>query len=67
MHSRKQRTLLTAELWTEVFAYVEVAQIRYRSWYDIEDDHQTQRQLHQLRLVCKQFNEIFAARPLLLR
>jgi len=67
MHSSNQRTLLTAELWTEVFAHVEAAQIRYRSWNDIEDDHQNQRQLHQLRLVCKQFNEIFAAHPLFLR
>ena len=42
-------------------------QIRYRSWRDIEDDQHNQRQLHRLRLVCKQFNEIFAAQPLFVR
>ena len=67
MHCSKQRTLLTAELWTEVFAHVEAAQISYRSWHDIEDDQHNQRQLHRLRLVCKQFNEIFAAQPLFVR
>ena len=67
MHSGKQRTLLTAELWTEVFAHVEAPQIRYKSWNDIQDDQQNQRQLHQLRLVCKQFNKIFAAPSLFLR
>ncbi len=67
MHSRHQRTLLTAELWTEVFAHVEAAQIRYRSWDDVEDGKENQRQLHQLRLVCKQFNGIFASQPFFLR
>ena len=50
-----------------MFAHVEASQIRYRSWNDIEDGQQNQRQLHQLRLVCKQFNEIFAAPSLFLR
>ncbi len=67
MDSNKQQCLLTSELWTEVFAHVETARIGYRSWYDIEDDQQNQRQLHQLRLVCKQFNEVFAAQPLFLK
>lgn len=63
MHSGKQQTSLTPELWTEVFAHVGGAQIHYRSWDDVEDDQQNQRQLHQLRLVCKQFNEVFATQP----
>ena len=67
MHSSKQWSSLTAELWTEVFAHVEAAQIRYRNWHDVEDDQHNQRQLHRLRLVCKQFYEIFAAQPLFVR
>ncbi len=39
----------------------------YRTWNDIEDDQQNQRRLHQLRLVCKQFNEVFAAQSLFLK
>ena len=57
----------TPELWTKVFAHVETAQMGYRTWNDIEDDQQNQRRLHQLRLVCKQVNEVFAAQPLFLK
>ena len=67
MSSSKQQYLLTSELWTEVFAHVETAQMGYRTWNDIQDDQQNQRQMHQLRLVCKQFNEVFAAQPLFLK
>ena len=67
MHSSRQQGLLTSELWTKVFAHVEAAKMGYRTFNKIEQDQHNQRQLHQLRLMCKQFNEVFAAHPLFLK
>jgi len=54
--------LLNPELWTEIFARLEDRQFGTWIWND-EKARQQQRELHELKLVCKQFNDIFTSQP----
>ncbi len=54
--------LLNPDIWTEVFARLEDRQVETGSWDDAKA-RQQQRELHQLKLVCKQFSEIFTSQP----
>ena len=63
-HAQQQQAIpLTPELWAEVFVRVEAADTGFRE-YTADDEYQEQQQkVHQLKLVCKQFNEVFKAYP----
>ncbi|KAL3151155.1 hypothetical protein ABBQ38_15512 [Trebouxia sp. C0009 RCD-2024] len=56
---------LTSELWAKVFAHLELPQ-KNGSW-DYFDQRQQQARLHQLKLVCKQFREVFTSHPALVQ
>ncbi len=57
-------TRLTPEQWAEIFARLETDQTDLRHW-DARYLEQ-QRHLHSLKLVCKQFNQVYKAYPQLL-
>lgn len=60
---QQQAVPLTPELWAEVFVRVEANDTGFRA-YLADDTYQDQQQkVHQLKLVCKQFNEVFKAYP----
>ncbi len=54
--------LLNPDVWTEIFVRLENRQFGTWSWNDAEV-RQQQRELHQLKLVCKQFNDISTSQP----
>ena len=54
--------LLNPDVWSEVFARLEDRQVETGSWNDAKA-RQQQRELHQLKLVCKQFSDIFTSQP----
>ena len=63
---------LTSELWAEVFARIQDSEISdsddFTDVHEIEMDANWQlEQLPELRIVCKQFNEVIASSPQLLR
>lgn len=64
---RNLRPALTPELWAEVFAHIQDCQVptELRSWHAIQSCRQPQ-QLLNLRLVCKQSDEIIASNRQLL-
>ncbi len=58
--------LLNPNVWTEVFARLEARQVETGSCDDA-NARQQQRELHQLKLVCKQFSAIFTSQPQLVQ
>ena len=55
---------LTPELWTKIFVHMEeLAENPYPFPHFTFDQKQPQGEMHQLKLVCKQFRDIFASHP----
>lgn len=52
---------LTPELWAKIFVHLGESEVGNLQPYHILDQQQHQREMHQLKLVCKQFNGIFAS------
>ena len=67
----KQRNApsLTPELWAEVFAHLELRPDSINVWeQDEELNYQVnQKEVHQMKLVCKHFKEIYASQPCLVQ
>lgn len=59
-HAEPDAPSLSSELWAKVFAHLEETPRNIRSWAD-KDERQHQAGVHQLKLVCKQFHEIYAS------
>ena len=51
---------LPSELWAKVFACMEATPPNIKVWVD-KDETQHQAEVHQLKLVCKQFKQIYAS------
>ena len=50
---------LTPEIWAKIFAYLEDEHTAFRSYNEIQSRQEVQQRL-QLRMVCKQFNDVYA-------